>query len=430
MQYIVSAPSTLRASIQLPASKSISNRALILHSLAQSNIVPCNLSDCDDTRVMIRALNETSEQIDILAAGTAMRFLTAYLSVTPGTRTITGTKRMQQRPIRILVDALRKLGAQIEYAANEGFPPLRITGTELKGEEISLAGNISSQYISALLMIGAMLPKGLCLHLTGDIISRPYINLTLQLMRDFGAKAEWTSENSITVHPGGYQEVPFTVESDWSAASYWYQMVALQGIKNKKIEKQEKGSFNTSTYPEIELLGLFSHSYQGDSRGAEVFSKLGVRTEYTDHGVKLTSIGVPVARLVEDFVDIPDLAQTFVVTCCLMNIPFRFTGLQSLKIKETDRIIALITELRKLGYVVRSEQDSILSWDGERCPAEAEPVISTYEDHRMAMAFAPACLVLPQIQIDEPQVVSKSYPSYWESLQEAEFKVSLKPKKI
>lgn len=430
MQYIVSAPSTLRASIQLPASKSISNRALILHSLAQSNIVPYNLSDCDDTRVMIRALNETSEQIDILAAGTAMRFLTAYLSVTPGTRTITGTKRMQQRPIRILVDALRKLGAQIEYTANEGFPPLRITGTELKGEEISLAGNISSQYISALLMIGAMLPKGLRLHLTGDIISRPYINLTLQLMRDFGAKAEWTSENSITVHPGGYQEVPFTVESDWSAASYWYQMVALQGIKNKKIEKQEKGSFNTSTYPEIELLGLFSHSYQGDSRGAEVFSKLGVRTEYTVHGIKLTSIGVPVARLVEDFVDIPDLAQTFVVTCCLMNIPFRFTGLQSLKIKETDRIIALITELRKLGYVVRSEQDSILSWDGERCPAEAEPVISTYEDHRMAMAFAPACLVLPQIQIDEPQVVSKSYPSYWESLQEAEFKVSLKPKKI
>lgn len=430
MQYIVSAPSTLRASIQLPASKSISNRALILHSLAQSNIVPCNLSDCDDTRVMIRALNETSEQIDILAAGTAMRFLTAYLSVTPGTRTITGTKRMQQRPIRILVDALRKLGAQIEYAANEGFPPLRITGTELKGEEISLAGNISSQYISALLMIGAMLPKGLRLHLTGDIISRPYINLTLQLMRDFGAKAEWTSENSITVHPGGYQEVPFTVESDWSAASYWYQMVALQGIKNKKIEKQEKGSFNTLTYPEIELLGLFPHSYQGDSRGAEVFSKLGVRTEYTDHGVKLTSIGVPVARLVEDFVDIPDLAQTFVVTCCLMNIPFRFTGLQSLKIKETDRIIALITELRKLGYVVRSEQDSILSWDGERCPAEAEPVISTYEDHRMAMAFAPACLVLPQIQIDEPQVVSKSYPSYWESLQEAGLKVSLKPKKI
>lgn len=430
MQYIVSAPSTLRASIQLPASKSISNRALILHSLAQSNIVPCNLSDCDDTRVMIRALNETSEQIDILAAGTAMRFLTAYLSVTPGTRTITGTKRMQQRPIRILVDALRKLGAQIEYAANEGFPPLRITGTELKGEEISLAGNISSQYISALLMIGAMLPKGLRLHLTGDIISRPYINLTLQLMRDFGAKAEWTSENSIIVHPGGYQEVPFTVESDWSAASYWYQMVALQGIKNKKIEKQEKESFNTSTYPEIELLGLFSHSYQGDSRGAEVFSKLGVRTEYTDHGVKLTSIGVPVARLVEDFVDIPDLAQTFVVTCCLMNIPFRFTGLQSLKIKETDRIIALITELRKLGYVIRSEQDSILSWDGERCPAEAEPVISTYEDHRMAMAFAPACLILPQIQIDEPQVVSKSYPSYWESLQEAGFKVSLKPKKI
>ena len=174
---------------------------------------------------------------------------------------------------------------------------------------------------------------------------------------------------------------------------------------------------------EIELLGLFAHSYQGDSRGAEVFTRLGVHTEYTDRGVKLTRKGTPATRLDEDMVDIPDLAQTFVVTCCLMDIPFRFTGLQSLKIKETDRITALITELRKLGYVVRSEQDSILLWDGERCPADADPVIATYEDHRMAMAFAPACLVLPQIRINEPQVVTKSYPAYWEDLQKAGFKV-------
>lgn len=414
MQYTVSAPAALHASIQLPASKSISNRALILHSLAHGNILPCNLSDCDDTRVMIRALDGNPEHIDILAAGTAMRFLTAYLSVTPGTRTITGTQRMQQRPIRILVDALRELGARIEYVNNEGFPPLRITGGELKKEEISLAGNVSSQYISALLMIGAVLPKGLHLHLTGDIISRPYINLTLQLMRDFGAQADWSTDNSITVSPGGYRDVPFTVESDWSAASYWYQIMALHSMKNEKLKMKSS---------EIELLGLFPRSYQGDSRGAEVFSRLGIKTEYTERGVRLIKSGTSVEYLEEDMVDIPDLAQTFVVTCCLMNIPFRFTGLQSLKIKETDRITALITELHKLGYVVRSEQDRILMWDGERCPAEEEPIIETYEDHRMAMAFAPACLVLPQIKIDEPQVVSKSYPMYWDNLKQAGFEI-------
>lgn len=411
MQYKVSAPATLDADIQLPASKSISNRALILHSLAHGKTLPCNLSDCDDTKVMIRALDGNPEHIDILAAGTAMRFLTAYLSVTPGCRIITGTQRMQQRPIRILVDALRALGAQIEYAGNEGFPPLRITGTALKGEDISLAGNVSSQYISALLMIGAVLPNGLRLHLTGDIISRPYINLTLQLMRDFGAQADWSATDSILVRPGGYRDTSFTVESDWSAASYWYQIMALKGMKKGKSEDN------------VELLGLFLHSYQGDSRGAEVFARLGVHTEYTNRGVRLTRQGTPVTRLDEDMVDIPDLAQTFVVTCCLLEVPFRFTGLQSLKIKETDRIAALITELRKLGYVVHSEQDSILWWDGEHCPAEESPVIATYEDHRMAMAFAPACLVVPEIRINEPQVVSKSYPGYWEDLKKAGFKI-------
>ena len=246
MRYTVSAPASLHAAIQLPASKSISNRALILHSLAHGNILPCNLSDCDDTIVMTRALDGNPGHIDILAAGTAMRFLTAYLSVTPGTRIITGTQRMQQRPIRILVDALRELGARIEYVGNEGFPPLRITGTELTGSEISLAGNVSSQYISALLMIGAVLPKGLRLHLTGDIISRPYINLTLQLMRDFGAQADWVSEDCITVSPGGYTDTPFTVESDWSAASYWYQMMAIEGIKNEKIKGGDRSSAKES----------------------------------------------------------------------------------------------------------------------------------------------------------------------------------------
>lgn len=405
MRYTLSAPSQVKGTIQLPASKSISNRALIINALAKATSQIENLSDCDDTRVMVRALTESHEVIDIGAAGTAMRFLTAYLSVTSGTATITGTQRMQQRPIQLLVDALRELGAQIEYAVQEGFPPLHIIGRELNGGELTLKGSVSSQYISALLMISPVLTNGLLLHLTGNIISRPYINLTLQLMKEFGASASWVSESSIRVMSQPYCSVPFKVESDWSAASYWYQMVAL------------------SEQAEVELTGLFSNSYQGDSRGAEVFSRLGVATEYIPQGVKLIKSGELPKRLDEDFVDIPDLAQTFVVTCALLHIPFRFTGLQSLKIKETDRIAALRTELKKLGYVIQEENDSVLLWNGERCEPEAIPVINTYEDHRMAMAFAPAALRLPQLVIDEPQVVSKSYPGYWEDLKSVGFKL-------
>lgn len=405
MRYRLSAPSAIKATIQLPASKSISNRALIINALAESNCIPDNLSDCDDTRVMIKALTQDEETIDIMAAGTAMRFLTAYLSVTPGERIITGTTRMQQRPIQILVNALRELGAEINYINNEGFPPLRIKGTELKENEITLKGNVSSQYISALLMIAPALKNGLVLHLSGEIISRPYINLTLQLMQDFGAKAAWTSSDSISVAPQPYTSIPFTVESDWSAASYWYQIAAL------------------SPKTEIELLGLFRNSYQGDSRGAEVFSRLGITTEFTTKGVKLKKTGKAPKRLEEDFIDIPDLAQTFVVTCALMNIPFRFTGLQSLKIKETDRIAALRNELKKLGYLIEEENDSVLMWNGERCKPEETPVIATYEDHRMAMAFAPAIICHPTMQIADPQVVTKSYPGYWKDLKQAGFQI-------
>lgn len=407
MRYLLSAPSHIKATIQLPASKSISNRALIIHALSKGNDVLSNLSDCDDTRVMVKALTEGGEVIDILAAGTAMRFLTAYLSSTPGTHIITGTERMQQRPIQILVNALRELGASIEYTRNEGFPPLRIEGAPLAGNEITLKGNVSSQYISALLMIGPILKNGLQLRLTGEVVSRPYINLTLQLMKDFGASARWTSDQSISVEPQPYRCVPFTVESDWSAASYWYQMAVL------------------SSEADIELTGLFRHSYQGDSRGAEVFARLGIETEYTEEGIRLRKNGSCVKRLDEDFVDIPDLAQTFVVTCALLDVPFRFTGLQSLKIKETDRIEALKAEMKKLGYVLHDEDDSILYWNGERIEPQACPVIKTYEDHRMAMAFAPAAIHYPTIQIDEPQVVSKSYPGYWDDLRKAGFVIEM-----
>ena len=400
MRYKLAFPSGIQASIQLPSSKSISNRALIINALATGHLTPDNLSDCDDTRVMIKALSSNEgEVIDIMAAGTAMRFLTAYLSVTPGTHIITGTERMRQRPIKILVDALRELGADIEYVDNEGYPPLRITGKELTGEAIELKGNVSSQYISALLMIAPTLKNGLRIFLTGEVISRPYINLTLQLMKDFGVQAVWNSENSLIIEHQAYKSVPFTVESDWSAASYWYQMAAL------------------SEKAEIELLGLFPASYQGDSRGAEVFAKLGIETTYTDKGVILKKNTKRVERLEEDFIDIPDLAQTFVVTCALLDIPFHFTGLQTLKIKETDRIAALIAEMAKLGYAIREANDSELIWDGERIEPQATPVIKTYEDHRMAMAFAPAAIYHPQLWIAEPQVVSKSYPGYWDDLE-------------
>lgn len=389
--------------IQLPSSKSISNRALIINALGNGTHHPENLSDCDDTRVMIRALNDDKETIDIMAAGTAMRFLTAYLSVTPGTRIITGTERMQQRPIQVLVNALRELGADIEYVANDGFPPLRITGRELRKDTISLPGNVSSQYISALLMIAPVLTNGLTIRLTGDIISRPYINLTLQLMNDFGVRAEWTDDHRLKVVPQAYHSIPFYVESDWSAASYWYQIVAL------------------SKEAEVTLPGLFKDSYQGDSQVAGIFRSLGVETIYKDKAVILKKNGKSVERLDYDFINQPDLAQTFVVTCALLNIPFRFSGLQSLKIKETDRMAALITEMRKLGYILHETDGSVLSWEGERCTTEEHPAIDTYEDHRMAMAFAPTCLALPEILINNPQVVSKSYPRYWEDLRQAGF---------
>ena len=403
MQIKVTAPAKIHTTIQLPSSKSISNRALIINALGNGTHHPENLSDCDDTRVMIRALNDDKETIDIMAAGTAMRFLTAYLSVTPGTRIISGTERMQQRPIQVLVNALRELGADIEYVANDGFPPLRITGRELRKDTISLPGNVSSQYISALLMIAPVLTNGLTIRLTGDIISRPYINLTLQLMNDFGVRAEWTDDHRLKVEPQAYHSTPFYVESDWSAASYWYQIVAL------------------SKEAEVTLPGLFKDSYQGDSQVAGIFRSLGVETIYKDKTVILKKNGKSVERLDYDFINQPDLAQTFVVTCALLNIPFRFSGLQSLKIKETDRMAALITEMRKLGYILHETDGSVLSWEGERCTTEEHPAIDTYEDHRMAMAFAPTCLALPEILINNPQVVSKSYPRYWEDLRQAGF---------
>ena len=399
----ISAPQRVEAAISLPASKSICNRALVINALAGKRGGLHNLSDCDDTSVMVAALHDMPYTIDIMAAGTAMRFLTSYLAVTPGEHLITGTERMCQRPIKILVEALRQLGANVDYAGEEGFPPLKINGRPLEGGKISLPGNVSSQYISSLLMIGPILQRGLQLELEGSVVSRPYINMTLQLMDGFGADARWTSENGIEVSPKAYLTKEYVIENDWSAASYWYEIVAL------------------APQAEVVLPGLFDCSMQGDSAVARLFEQLGVSTTYVDDRVHLQKTDMCVERMEYDFVNQPDLAQTFVVTCALLNVPFRFTGLQSLKIKETDRIAALIAEMKKLGYVITESEGSILEWNGEKMAVDVPPVIDTYEDHRMAMAFAPAAFCVDGLCINHPKVVSKSYPGYWNDLREAGF---------
>lgn len=406
MTYNILAPHTLRETISLPASKSISNRALVISALAGGECKLDNLSDCDDTDVMVAALNDMPYEINIKAAGTAMRFTTAFLSVTPGEHVITGTERMQHRPIAILVNSLRTLGAEIEYVGEEGFPPLKISGKELEGGSLQIKGDVSSQYISALLMIGPKMKRGLTLQLTGDIISRPYIDLTLGMMRDFGAEAEWTDVDTIHVESRPYTPCPYYVESDWSGASYWYQMMALCNDEDA----------------EIRLTGLMDNSPQGDTKVKYIFSLLGVKTTFeqstdgTPSTVVLSKTGRSLPRLQFDFSGCPDLAQTVVCTCCGMGIPFDFTGLSTLKIKETDRIEALKAELRKLGFVLHDHNDNELTWDGERCEPTME-AIDTYEDHRMAMAFAPLAFFIDGIKINNPEVVSKSYPHYWHDLE-------------
>ncbi len=421
MKYTIKAPALKSTTINLPASKSISNRALIIHAIAGGKIQPTNLSDCDDTEVVIQALANMPEVIDIKAAGTAMRFMTAFLSATSGEHIITGTERMKNRPIKVLVDALRYIGADIQYEGKEGYPPLRIKGHPLEGGHLEIVGNVSSQYISALLLIGPILKKGLELKLTGEIASRPYIDLTLWTMQEFGADVDWTDVDTILVKPKPYTEHEYLIENDWSASSYWYEMMAL----------------NANPETTIKLEGLMDGSKQGDSVVKYIFSLLGVKTEFEGEEIEA---GIPKAsntpttvtlkvhrcllpRLDYDFTGSPDLAQTFVVCCCLLGVKFKFTGLASLKIKETDRIEALKKELRKVGYVIHDENDNTLIWDGERCEPTNEP-IDTYEDHRMAMAFAPIALKLPQLEINNPEVVSKSYPHFWDDLKKAGFEIT------
>ena len=401
-QYVLRRSAFRSADITLPTSKSISNRLLLINVLCHSPYKPENISDSDDTRVMLKAVESDCSLVDVGAAGTSMRFLTAYLALLPGEHIITGSERMKQRPIGLLVDALRTLGADIQYVENEGFPPLKIVGKELQGGKVTLPGNVSSQYISALMMIAPMVKGGLYIELEGKINSRPYIAMTLATMKSYGVQGEW-NDHTINIPEGRYTPVQNRVEADWSAASYWYEMAAL------------------CPQCKFHLIGLECESLQGDSAVRTIAENLGVKTEFCADGIIINKTKDTTAHFTYDFSSQPDLAQTFVVVCCLMDVKFNFTGLESLKIKETDRLGALIAELRKLGYVLSTNNIDALSWSGERTEPDNQPVINTYKDHRMAMAFMPAVAALPDmgITIDDPDVVSKSYPMFWRDMQSA-----------
>lgn len=394
----------LKGSVQLPASKSEANRALIIAALAGGKSELQNLSEANDTQLLQRLLQSDAETIDAEDAGTVMRFLTAYYAITGQQKTLTGTERMCQRPIKVLVEALQELGAGIAYLGEEGYPPLQISGFKGSGKShLKVRSDISSQYISALLMIGPLLPEGLALELEGKIGSRPYIEMTLALMKHFGVEARFEG-NTIRVPHQQYHPATFAVESDWSAASYWYSMVAL------------------SREGDVTLLGLREESHQGDSAIAAIMYRLGVHTTYTDEGVRLQKKEHE-KQIAIDFSNCPDLAQTVVALCAAMGVTLEMTGVESLRIKETDRIQALQIEGLSMGASLEEVTPGVFRMK----PAlltRRDLSFRTYQDHRMAMAFAPVALLQP-IEIQEPEVVRKSYPRFWEDLEQMDFEVTI-----
>lgn len=378
----------------LPASKSISNRVLILNALSGNQSTLHNLSDANDTRLMLKLIHDESTTIDVEDAGTTMRFLTAYFSVTNQHKIITGTARMKERPIGILVDALRSLGADIAYVENAGFPPLEIKQfSGQKTNSLRIRGDVSSQFISALMMVAPSLPQGLTLYLEGKVGSRPYIEMTASLMKVFGVTCE-VLENQVNLSAAPYAPAEFTVESDWSGASYWFAFAAL------------------AQKAELLLPRLYLDSLQGDSAIVKIMESLGIQSRMDGKLLKLTKIKSD-KRLTWDFTHCPDLAQTVAVVCAAKGISGCFTGLQSLRIKETDRIAALQMELRKIGADLVEEHDQWELIPSKRLPEKA--FFNTYKDHRMAMAFAPLATCM-NVDIENPKVVRKSYPKFWDDL--------------
>jgi len=386
---------TINDSFKITGSKSESNRLLILQALYPS-IKISNLSNSDDTNLMLNALNSSENKINIGHAGTTMRFLTSYFAVKPNSEIIlTGSARMQERPIKILVDALRSLGAKIEYIKNEGFPPLKITGTTLTNNTVKIDGSVSSQYISSLLLIAPTLPEGLTIEFDGKITSIPYIQMTLSLLNDLGVDTHFEGQFIKVTSTQKIKNTEFTVESDWSSASYAYSFVALS----------KDGKLNISSYKQ--------NSLQGDSVLQNIYKKFGVATSFDEHTISLEKIqNFKLPKHVEfDLVKAPDIAQTIAVTAFALGVQCHMTGLHTLKIKETDRIIALYNELTKLGATIEytDETLTIKAFNGT---VNSDIHIATYNDHRMAMAFAPL-LLKTNINIDDAGVVSKSYPSFW-----------------
>jgi 3-phosphoshikimate 1-carboxyvinyltransferase len=407
---IVSHPTKIvNGIVNLPASKSIANRLLLMRAVAGfADVEIHNLSNARDTQILQGILNNlgANNTIDVHDAGTVMRFLTAYISCLGGEWIITGTERMQQRPIGALVNVLCSIGADIEYLKNENYPPLKIRGKKLKGGKIDIDGSISSQFISALLMISPLFTEPLELHIKNDVVSKPYVDMTLKLMQQWGIKYIW-KENIISIDNKSYQKPTekVFVESDWSAASYFYSILSLA----------KEG--------EITLPYLFKNSLQGDSACVELFTDLGVSTTFINEGVILKKTNQIKDKFEYNFLNCPDIAQTLVVCCAAKNIKTNLKGLQTLSIKETDRIAALKTELGKFEVELVTSANSIQISSAFKIH---DSKIQTYKDHRMAMSFAPLALNCNTIEIENPLVVEKSFPHFWEELQKVGFIIQYK----
>jgi 3-phosphoshikimate 1-carboxyvinyltransferase len=411
LKYRISHPTKqLIGTIELIASKSESNRALIIQALCQDKFEIKNLSKAQDTVTMQEILSSDAEtkNFDAGQAGTVMRFLTAYFATKTGKRILTGSERMKKRPMKILVDALQQLGAKINYTENEGFAPLEIEGRILKGGEIEIDGSVSSQFISALLLIAPALQNGLVIKFKGRVTSRPYINMTLKMMEEFRVYGVW-HENSISVSKQNYhkkseEDYAYKVEGDWSAASYWYAFAAL------------------AKEADFTIKGLKNPSLQGDAIVADVFTFFGIKTEYVEGGIRLTKMRVKDELFGFDFSDCPDIAQTVAITAAALQIPAFFNGLDTLRIKETDRLIALKNEMKKMGVEVEIVSDSTIKILPVASIHQPD-FINTYDDHRMAMAFSCLAMKFDSITIEQPDVVKKSYPGFWNDLKKAGFVV-------
>ena len=387
----------LEGNCKITGSKSESNRLLILQALFPTLVLD-NLSNSDDTQAMQRGLASDAHTIDIGHAGTTMRFLTSYFATTPSVeKVLTGSRRMQERPIKLLVDALRSIGADIQYLRNEGYPPLRILGKAINTKRVSLAANVSSQYITSLMLIASKLPNGLEIVLEGKITSVPYINMTCALLQRVGIDATFSGQSIRVLPQQSIDAKTLTVESDWSSASYHFSMVAL------------------AQSADVSINSYVTNSLQGDSVLVDIYAQLGVRATFDGHRLQLTKSGKIQSHITLDLIKAPDIAQTIAVTCYGLGVSCDLTGLHTLKIKETDRLVALQNELSKLGASIRITEDS-LHLDTRKGDIVADVAIDTYHDHRMAMAFAPLGLRVP-IVINDAEVVTKSYPSFWNDLE-------------